>query len=79
MELATGAMCGCGVIVCLLKLVGGKVSTEREVIDRRLLAAEIIDADLRIWHTTAVAGLDVWFVLLVTVALRRTAEEETVR
>jgi len=49
------------------------VSTEREVIDRRLLAAKIVDTDLRIWHTTAVAGLDVRLVLLVTITFRWTA------
>merc|ERR1712006_63632 len=57
----------------LLELIGHKVSREREVVDRRLLAAQIVDADLRIRHTTAVARLDVRLVLLVAVALGRPA------
>merc|ERR1711865_730547 len=46
-----------------------KVGAEWEVIDGCLLAAKIVDTDLGVWYTTAVARLDVWFVLLVAVAL----------
>jgi len=49
------------------------VSAEREVVDRRLLATEVVDADLGIRDTTAVAGLKVRLVLLVAITFRRTA------
>ena len=53
----------------LLELVRHKVGAEWEVIDGCLLAAKIVDTDLGVWYTTAVARLDVWLVLLVAVAL----------
>merc|ERR1712054_73862 len=55
----------------LLQLIRSKMSTEGEVVDRRLLAAQIVDTDLGVRHTTAVARLDVRLVLLVAVALGR--------
>lgn len=36
----------------LFILVGDQVDAERKFVDIRLLAAEIEDSDLRVWHTT---------------------------
>jgi len=52
----------------LLLLVTYQVSYEGEGINRSLLVTYIVDLDLGVRYTTAVAGLDVWLVLLVTVA-----------
>lgn len=41
----------------LLILVGDQVDAEGELVDVRTLAAEIEDANLRVWHTTVEAGL----------------------
>lgn len=46
----------------LLILVRDQVDAEREVIDGSTLAAEIEDADLRVWDTTVEPGL--WVRLL---------------
>jgi len=53
----------------LLALEGDEMSAEGELIDGGFLAAEVEDADLGIRHTTAVAGLGVWLVLTVAVAV----------
>jgi len=60
----------------LLELVGHQVSAEWEVVDRRLLAAKVVDTNLGIWHTTAIPRLDVRLVLLVAVALGWAAKRE---
>jgi len=52
-------------------LPGGKVDTEWEIIGRFPLHADIIDADLRVGHTTAVTRLRVRLVLDLTIASRR--------
>ena len=49
---------------------------EGEEIDGGLLVTDIVDADLRVGHTTAVPRLDVRLVLLVAVATSRTATHD---
>lgn len=53
----TGSLEGFG--AQLLILVGDEVDTEREVIDSGALAAEIVDADLGVRHTTVEPRLGV--------------------
>jgi len=57
----------------LLVLIADKVAAEWEVIDRRLLAAKIVNADLGVWHTTVVPALREGLVLAVAVATSWTA------
>ena len=57
----------------LLVLVRDEMAAVGEVVERRALAAEIEDADLRVGHTTVVARLGVRLVLAVAVAAERTA------
>jgi hypothetical protein len=52
----------------LLVLPGEQVGNEGELIHAGLLPAEIVDPDLRLRYTAAVAGLDVRLVLAVAVA-----------
>lgn len=49
-------------------LLGDKMDGNWEVVPLRLLLTTIIDTDLGVWHTTIVARLGVWLVLLVSVA-----------
>lgn len=58
----------------LLKLVGEKVHTERELVDTGLLAAQIVDADLGIGHTTTEARLRVWLVLAIPITIKSTKD-----
>jgi hypothetical protein len=51
----------------LFILVGDQVHAQRELGAGGLLATQVEDADLRVWHTTAMARLDVWLVLTVSV------------
>lgn len=60
----------------LLLLVAHKVGNEGEEIDGGLLVSDIVNADLRVGHTTAVPRLDVRLVLLVTVATSGTATHD---
>jgi hypothetical protein len=57
----------------LLLLVTDQVSNEGEKINRGFLGSDIINLNLRFGHTTAVARLDVGFVLLVAVTAEGTA------
>jgi len=56
----------------LLVLVGDQVDAEREIVDISLLAAQVVDPDLGIWHTTAEPRLGVGLVLAVPVTSCRT-------
>lgn len=49
-------------------LLGDEVDGNWEISPLRLLLTTVIDADLGVWHTTVVARLGVWLVLLVSVA-----------
>lgn len=49
-----------------------QVADHREQVDGGLLVSNIVDADLRVGHTTTVARLDEGLVLLETVATSRT-------
>ena len=40
----------------------------RKEIDVSAFVSDIVNPDLGLWYTTAVSALDVWLVLLVTVA-----------
>ena len=53
----------------LLLLVGKHVAAVREVVDMSLLVSDLVDSDLGVRHTTAVARLDVRLILAVTVAV----------
>lgn len=53
----------------LLVLIGHQVHAQREVLDGRLLLAQIEDADLWVWHTTAEPRLWVRLVFAVTVTV----------
>jgi len=57
----------------LLILVGDEVDAKREVIDGGALAAQIVDLDLGVRHTTVEPRLGVRLVLAVPVATGRTA------
>ena len=57
-----------GLVGDLLVLVTDQVHTEGEVIDRRLLATKVVNAELRVRDTTVVPRLGVRLVLAVTVA-----------
>lgn len=52
----------------LLTLVGHQMGDEWEGVWGLTLGTDIKDTDLRVWHTTAVARLDVRLVLAVAVA-----------
>lgn len=55
----------------LLSLQRDEVDAEGELICCGLLSAKVKDADLTIWHTTAIAGLGVRLVLAIPVASSR--------
>jgi hypothetical protein len=55
----------------LFSLQRDKVEAEGEFISGSLLSAKVKDADLSIWHTTAITGLGVRPVLAVPVTSRR--------
>jgi len=57
----------------LLVFIGDEMDAEWEVVDVSLLAAQIEDPDLGIWHTTAEPRLGVRLVLAVPVTPCRTA------
>lgn len=57
----------------LLLFVADQMSDKGKLIHRRSLVAAIENANLALWHTAAIARLDVRLVLLVTVTTRRTA------
>jgi len=66
---ACNTACLEGLRTDLLELIRHQMGTEGEVVDGSLFATQIIDTDLGIWHTTAVARLDVRLVLLIAIAL----------
>lgn len=51
----------------LFILVGHEMDAQREILDGRLLSAQIEDANLRVWHTTAEPGLGVRLILAVAI------------
>jgi len=55
----------------LFSLQRDEVHAEGELISGSPLSAKIKDADLSIWHTTAITGLGVWLVLAIPIASRR--------
>ena len=60
----------------LLILVGDEVDAARELIDIGTLAAQVEDADLRVWHTAVESRLGVRLVLAVAVAPSWTASHD---
>jgi len=57
----------------LLLFIADKMGDKREEIYRSFLGSNVVDFNFGFRHTTAVAGFDVWLVLLVTVATEGTA------
>lgn len=57
----------------LFLLVGDQVDNAGEVVNRVLLVATVIDANLGVWYTTAISGLDIRFVLLEAKAASRSS------
>jgi hypothetical protein len=55
----------------LLVFTGNEVTAERELIRGSTLVADIVNLQLGVRDTTAVSRLDVWLVLTVSVASRR--------
>ena len=60
----------------LLLLVRDQVGHKGEEVDRRLLVADVVDADLGVRHAAAVAGLDERLLVLETITLGRTATHD---
>jgi hypothetical protein len=60
----------------LLLLVAHQMRHKGEQVHGCLLGAHVVNADLGLGHTTAVARLDVRLVLLVAVTARRTATHD---
>lgn len=52
----------------LFSLQGNEVDTEGELIRLSLLTTKIKDADLGVWHTTAITGLGIGLVLAIPIA-----------
>mmetsp|Transcript_6504 Transcript_6504/g.13640 ORF Transcript_6504/g.13640 Transcript_6504/m.13640 type:complete len:102 (-) Transcript_6504:95-400(-) len=60
----------------LLLLVTGKMGNKRKHIYGSLFSTHIVDPDLRLRYTSTVPGLDVWLILLIAVASKRTATHD---
>ncbi len=54
----------------LLLLAGDEVNAMGELVVGSLLSADVVDSELRVGHTTVVAGLGVGLVLLISIAAR---------
>lgn len=59
-------------VVNICYIIGAhQVADHGEQVDGGLLVSDFIDADLRVWYTSAVPGLDEGLVLLEAVATSR--------
>jgi hypothetical protein len=55
----------------LFILIRNEMNAQREVIDERLLSAQIKDTNLCVWHTTAETRFGVRLIFAIAVAVRR--------
>ena len=63
----------------LLLLAGDEVNAVGELVVGSLLSADVVDSELRVGHTTVVAGLGVGLVLLVSIAARRSSSHFVIK